>query len=142
MDQLQHLARIFGVEIAGGLVRQHELRLPDQRTGDRHPLQLAARELARRAALPATQSDGADHARHLRRVGDAAKEERQPDVLLDAQLRQHVECLEDEAIVVAPQERERVVVQARELMLVEENLPGIDRLEAGDDIEQRRFADA
>ena len=53
-----------------------------------------------------------------------------------------MERLEDEAVMVASQPRERVVVQARELVAAKEDLPLIHRLEAGDGVEQRRFADA
>src|SRR5436305_14752700 len=69
VDQLQHLARILGIEVPRRLVRQHELRAADERTRDRYALQLTARELAWRAALPSSQSYGADHARHFRRLG-------------------------------------------------------------------------
>ena len=63
------------------------------------------------------------------------------DVLLHGELRQHVERLEHEAEVVAPQQRERVVVQRSQLLPAENHRPGVRRLEAGDDIEQRRLAD-
>ena len=42
-QQLEHLARIFRVEIAGRLVGEHELRIADERARDRYALQLAAR---------------------------------------------------------------------------------------------------
>ena len=53
-----------------------------------------------------------------------------------------MEGLEDEAVMLAPQPRQRVVVQARELVAAEEDLALIDRLEAGDGVEERRLADA
>src|SRR5437588_295330 len=75
-------------------------------------------------------------------IGGAPPEHRQRDVLLDAQLRQHVKRLEDETVVIAPQERERIVVHVRELVLAEMDLARVDRLEPGDDVEQRGLADA
>ena len=36
-----------GVEVAGGLVGEQQRRLEHQRAGQRHPLRLAARQLAR-----------------------------------------------------------------------------------------------
>src|SRR6059058_618104 len=102
-EERQDLARVLGIQVAGRLVRQHELRLADERPGDRHALQLAAGKLARRALLAAGKTDGGDDALHPGRIADAAQEERQADVLLDAQLRQDMEGLENETIVVAPQ---------------------------------------
>ena len=49
----QHLARIFRIEVAGRLISEHEPRLTNQRPRDRHALQLAARELPRRAPTAA-----------------------------------------------------------------------------------------
>ena len=43
----QHFLGGSGVEGAGGLVRQQQRRLIDDRPGDRHPLLLAAGELIR-----------------------------------------------------------------------------------------------
>ena len=43
----EDLPRQVGVEVAGGLVGDQDVRLVDQRAGDRHPLLLAARELGR-----------------------------------------------------------------------------------------------
>jgi len=40
-----------------------------------------------------------------------------------------MERLEHEAVVIAPEERERIVVHRGELALAEENLPGVHRLE-------------
>jgi len=39
----------FRIEVAGGLVREDETRLRDQRAGDRHALLLAAGQLGRQA---------------------------------------------------------------------------------------------
>ncbi len=45
LHDVQHLSHHFGVEGAGGLVKQHDARLHGERPGDGHPLLLAAGEL-------------------------------------------------------------------------------------------------
>src|SRR5688572_27755846 len=57
-EKLEDLARVFGIQVPGRLVREHELRRADERTRNRHALQLPARELARRAAFPPGQTYG------------------------------------------------------------------------------------
>jgi alkylglycerol monooxygenase len=49
--QREHLVGRGGVEVAGGLVGQHQRRLQHQRTGDRHALLHAAGQLARALAI-------------------------------------------------------------------------------------------
>src|SRR6185436_19053030 len=44
-QQLEHVLGGFGVEIAGGLVGQHELRLVNDGPSDRDPLLLTARNI-------------------------------------------------------------------------------------------------
>ena len=46
------------VEVAGGLVGQHDRRVPDQGAGDRHPLALPARELGGPRVQPVGEPDG------------------------------------------------------------------------------------
>ena len=43
-EQREHLLARLGVEVAGGLVGEHQTRLADERTGDRDALLLAAGE--------------------------------------------------------------------------------------------------
>src|SRR5262245_27112938 len=40
-EKRQDLSRVVGIEVPGRLVGEHELRVSNQRAGDRHPLQLA-----------------------------------------------------------------------------------------------------
>jgi hypothetical protein len=46
-EQIHHDACALGVKRRGGLVGQNDARSIGERTGDRHPLCLAARELCR-----------------------------------------------------------------------------------------------
>jgi hypothetical protein len=50
---LQHGLRVFGVEIAGGLVSQQDSRARNQRARDSHTLLFAAGELIRPVVQPA-----------------------------------------------------------------------------------------
>ena len=74
-----------------------------------------------RARFPAAQVNRGDRAPHSCAVGDAAQEKRQRDVLLHAELRQHVERLEHEAEAIAPQACEIVVVELFNLTVLEGN---------------------
>jgi hypothetical protein len=56
-------------------------------------------------------------------------------------MRQHVESLEHEAEAIAPQVRELLVFQGADLAPLEEDRPGVDRLQARHHVEQGRFAD-
>ena len=77
---------------------------PDEGAGARHPLLLAAGQLARPVAEPVAQADGVDDLVEPRGVrappGDGR---RQHDVLLRREGRHEVEGLEDEADPVAAQ---------------------------------------
>ena len=101
LEQRHHLQAGVRVEVAGRLVGQDEARPVDQRAGDRHPLLLAARELAGVVVEPLAE---ADPLQRLRGAAPAARagrsprvDQRQLDVLQRGGARQQVEALEDEA---------------------------------------------
>jgi hypothetical protein len=121
-EQVQYLAGILRIQVAGRLVGEHELRMAHERARDRDALQLPAGELARRAVLPAGEAHRGEHAAGLRLVFDSPQKQRQPDVLLHRELRQHVERLEHEAEVVA-RDGKGVVAQVRDFRILEKNLP-------------------
>ena len=78
-----------------------------QGAGHGDALLLAARQLARAVRQAVAQPDGVDHAVDPRLVGLAAGEgDRERDVLVGVERRDQVEGLEDEADLVAPQDRE------------------------------------
>jgi hypothetical protein len=115
-QQVHDLVAARAVEVAGGLVGEQHRGLGDDGARDRHALLLAARQLGRRVVLPALQA-------HLRQrprpprcaralAPSAAVEQRQLDVLQRRGARQQVEALEDEAQVVAAQQRALVARQA------------------------------
>ena len=94
------------VEIAGRLVRQHQLRLVGERARDRDTLLLAARKLARTMVEPRAQAQRAEQfARpRLRLFARLAGDQlRQDHVLFGAEIGQQVVELVDEAEIVAAQ---------------------------------------
>ena len=78
----------------------------------------------------------------MRRVAYVQQCERQRDVLGDRKIWQHVKRLEHETHALAAKRRSRVVVERGDVDAVDDNATGIDQLEPGDDVEQRRFADS
>jgi hypothetical protein len=56
-EQRQHRSAVVMVEVAGGLVGEHELRVVDERASDREPLLLAAGELVRAAVRDLRQTE-------------------------------------------------------------------------------------
>ena len=132
------------VEVSRRLVRQQDRRIVDEGPRDRDPLLLAARQLAREAALPVRQPEQLER---LLRVHGAVREvsrveQRQGDVLDRARAREQVEILKDESDATAPDARERGFVEGRDVDRLEE-VPAARRpVEAAEDVHQRRLAGA
>ncbi len=81
--------------------------------------------------------------RRRRSIGrDREQLERQGDIAFDAQVRQHVECLEHETDGAPAQQRGRIIVELREVLALENHASRIGPIEPGEQIEQRRLADA
>ena len=119
--------RRLRVERAGRLVGQDQTRVVDERTRDRDPLLLAARELARvvvgaRRAIPTTSS-AASRGGAPPRFGDAGVHHRQLDVLERRRARQQVVGLEDEAEAAAADVRQLVGREMRDVAPFEEVRP-------------------
>jgi hypothetical protein len=97
------------VEIAGGLVRQHDERLVGQRAGDRDPLTLAPGQRRGQEAGPVSQADPLQQAggpRPCRPRRASGQQSRQLHVLRGGELVHQVEGLEDETDGLAPQPRQ------------------------------------
>ena len=100
----QDLGARAGVEVAGRLVGEDDLRPAGEGAGDGDALLLAARELRRAVLQAVRQPDGLDDVVEPGGVGLAAGEaRRERDVLGRGQRRDEVERLEDEADAVAAQ---------------------------------------
>ena len=99
-QQLEDAASGALVEVAGGLVGQEDGGVVDQRAGDRHPLLLAARQLARIRPALGRQAHLGQHAHDPGRDGvgaGAGHLEREGDVLLGGAVFQQPEVLEHDA---------------------------------------------
>ena len=68
--------------------------------------------------------------------------QRQRDILLDREVRQNMKGLKDKADHAAPQQCGRVVIQGSEVDALEQHAAAIGSIESGQQIEQRRLADA
>ena len=84
-QELQHLGGRAGVEVARGLVGEHDGRLGDERPGDGDALLLTAGELGGPVAAPIGEADTVEQvedARLICRAGATGEPDRQGDVLL------------------------------------------------------------
>jgi len=142
-SQLRSSFPHFRIERAEGLVEQQHGRFDGERAGKRHPLPLAARNLARKARLKSLQlhklEQAAHAARDLARAGPlVARTNAQPegDIVEDGHMTEKRILLEDEAdAALAQAERGRVFA-------VEADGAFLRRGETGDGAEQRRLAGA
>ena len=92
------------VQIRQWLVEQERIGLDHERSGQRHPLLLAARELARQPTAELAETHQPERARHLftyDRLGELAHLEAERDVLGGGQMRKERIPLEDEPGVAA-----------------------------------------
>ncbi len=114
---------------------------PINRASDGYPLLLAAGKLGRPVAEPV-----GDPHRHNELVEPIAVDalvgegERQEDVLFCVEDRQEVERLENKADLVPAQPREVAFVERAQVSAVHGHSPGRGPVEAGQEVEQRRFA--
>ena len=76
------------------------------------------------------------------RLGNAQKLQGQRDVLLDGEVGQDVEGLKHETHAAAAQQGLRVIIHARQVGAFEPHVTGVGLIETGEQIEQRRLADA
>ena len=101
------------VEVAGGLVAEDDLRLAGEGPGHRHPLLLAARQLARAMVQTVGETDGLLDLLEPLLVGLAAGEvHREGDVLACRQGRDQVVGLEDEPDLVPTQQGQLLLGEA------------------------------
>ena len=115
---------------------------------------ISARAIATRCCWPpessagrwsrrSVEADARDQRVDRRPAGACAGDrQRQHDVLLRRQRRQQVERLEDEADVLAAQARELAVVHARDVLAGDVDRARAGRVEAGEQVHQRRLARA
>jgi hypothetical protein len=126
------------VDVAPGLVHEHEGRLGRERARQGDALLLAARELVRIALAQSAQPDEAE------RLGDAFAPapavDAEADVLGHGQVREERIVLEDHADAATLGRHPGAV--AGDGRVLEPDLAGVRVLEAGDQAQQRRLAAA
>ena len=125
----------------GRLVGEDQLRTRDERPGDRDPLLLAARQLARQLVEAIRHPHGRDDLVEPRLIGiPAGERQRQEHVLARAERRDQVVLLEDEPEPVASQQRQLRLVQRRDVRLADERRARRQPIQAGDALHQRALA--
>jgi hypothetical protein len=136
----EDLAAGLQVQGAGGLVAQQQPGRGHQGPGDRHPLLLAAGQLAGEVVRPVGEPDLPEHGSDPVARGPAGQLCDDGDVLLGGQRGDQVEELEDEADVVPPQVGQLLRVQVRQVAPVDHDPAGGHRLDAAEHVEQGRLA--
>jgi hypothetical protein len=134
-----------GVEVAGGLVGEHQRGTMHEGAGDGRALHLAAGERSRPPRgqfREAHRRERFADARLALGARDPVERERQRDVVRNAQVGQQVEGLEDEAHVAPAPEGERPVVAVIERTALEGHRARVRPLQPRHDVEQRRLARA
>src|SRR5262245_3644123 len=142
-QEAEDLAAGARVDVAGGLVGEHDPGPAGQGPGHGDPLLLAARQLGRAVLQPVAETDGVDDLVDPAAVWlDPGQREREDDVLAGGQRRHQVERLEHEADLGPPEQRELLVGQPAQLHVADEHLALGERVETGDDVHERRLAGA
>ena len=134
-----------GVEVAGRLVGEQQLRLVDQRARDRDALLLAAGELARLVLLAPREAHDREALSRLllalaRRVAVRGVDQRQLDVLERRRAGEQVERLEDEADLPVPDLGALVAVEPGDVDPVEKVAARRGPVEAADDVHEGALA--
>ena len=131
------------VQAARRLVGQHDRRTVYQRTGHRHALLLAARQLIGFVLRPLGQAQQAQHlARRLRGLPTrtTGDERRNQHVLQRRKLRQQLVELEDKADVPVAEGSQLALVQPLHLRAVYRDRPRVRPVQRPHDLQERGLA--
>ena len=144
LQQPQHLAAGPGVQVAGGLVGEHEVGRRREGAGDRHALLLAAGELMRSVPEPVPEAQHVDEpvdAGAFAGGGPTPVEvEGEEDVRLHVEGGHEVERLEHEADPAAAQDRQLAVAERGDVGVAEPHATRGGRIQSGHDVHERRLA--
>lgn len=120
------------VEVAGGLVGEQHGRLRGEGAGDRHPLLLAAGELAWGVAQALAQADPLEQvAGVFAGIAAAVELQRQHDVLQGVEAVEQLERLEHEPHVLGSHLGTLVLVERAEVVSGQDYLAGAGPVEPG-----------
>ena len=109
-----------GIEISGRLVSQQQFGAGNKGAGDRHTLLFTAGQLRRIMLQPLAETDRAKGLRGgCESIAEPAQLERQGHVFERGHRRDQMKRLEHDADAVAPQPRQRILIEGREILPVE-----------------------
>ena len=142
---LHHLLAACRIQRSGRLVGQDHLPAVDQCPRNRHPLLLAARELVGQVLQTIRQPQPREQGSRTlvpRPFTHARIAGRHRHVVQCRGRADQVVALEDEAEHLAPQRGQRIVVQPRDRLALEQVLAAAGPVQAAQDVHQRRLARA
>ena len=136
-EDFEHLDRGVGIEVAGRFVGHDELRIGDQRTGDRHALLLAAGKLSGKVLHAISQPN------HFERSSDVpaaifriepGEQKRKRNVLESRQDGNEIEGLENESHVLVSPVRQLGFVELGYVAPLNNAFPGSRAIDARDEM--------
>src|SRR5436190_10456653 len=143
LQQREHLAGRFCVEVASRLVGEEQRRIGDDRTRNRHTLFLSAGELTRvmrRAIDERDDIEGRHHVLAPLLLREIRQEQRQLDILECGEHRNQVVELENESDIPRAPGGERPLGQTADVGAADADAAARRAIDAGEQIEQRRLA--
>jgi hypothetical protein len=134
---------IFGVEIAGGLIGEHDFRLIDDGAGDGHALLLSAGKLGWAMAQAASEAEQLrDDLKTVRIEPIAVNVLRDGDIAAGVKRGQKIEALKNESDFVTAQLGALGVAHQSEIIAIDEHFAARGARQTAKDVEQRGFAAA
>ena len=144
-EQVHDLHGSMGIQGAGGLVGQHDLRVVDERAGNGHPLHLAARELARLLVQVLGQAHGCQGLLGAARalgLPHARQRQCQLHVLQDGLVRNEIVALEHEPYAVVAEGVPVAILVAVGGDAVDDHVAGVVVIQAAHHVQKRCLARA
>ncbi len=145
VELAEDLEDLFGghaVEVAGGLVGQDERRVGHDRSGHRHPLLLASRQLRGHVGHAVGQADPGQRLQGPLAPGlgtHPGVDQRQLDVVQGGRPRDEVEALEDKADLPVADLGQLAVIEEPDVGAIEQ-VPAVSGdIETPDDVHERRL---
>ena len=142
-EEAQQLVGGAGIQGAGGLVGQDDLRGSDQGAGDGSALLLAAGDLVgillQQAFNAQGHRDGHQGGVHFA-VALTGQDQGQADIVLEGEGIQQVELLEHKTQVVPAEGSDLAFLNLREILSVQQHGAGGGLVQGGEDVQQRGFS--
>src|SRR6266404_6445467 len=141
-EQAQNNFFVRGVEVAGGLVGEHDFRIIDEGAGDTHPLLLASGKLRGQVFGAVFEAYAVERFEGFLFVGHAVEILGKHDVLDGGEIRDHVELLKDEADGLGAYVVEVRCAEIGDVSSVKPDFTAGGAVEAADEIDQGALAGA